>query len=579
MALRTRVWTTGTPDISLRDAFAEALQQGLAERAGTKLSLWDWAMRVPEPKAGILDFNAFPFQRELYAEHEDDREMVIQKSTQVGCSAWSVRWAMYHCDIRGATGMYIFPTSQDVYDWGDARVKPVIDASPYLRSRIQPEDPANKGLRKIGLGFLFFRGSESKRKLDSVDADHLVLDEYDTLAQANIPDAERRLSGPLSKGLIRRLGVPSIPAYGIAKTYDDSDQRKWMVKCEGCTEWQALTFHENVDQKSGLRVCRKCMKPLDVAKGQWVATYPERDVRGYHITRLIAPTLSMEPIIKASKKRAPGEVQVFWNKDLGEPYAPAEGRLSREALQAAQNIGGGFTQVPGYVGSDLVTMGIDVASTRALTIRISAHPNDRRKIALFIGEVESFNELELLMDRYGVNMAVIDHLPEGRLARAFAEKFPGRVYLVAFDTTPNPKTADVVKINEEMRFVSVRRTELMDATAELIRAQKNALPLDLPHGYVEAMQAPVRVVVRDDLGRNSVTYRSAGADDYFMAEAYDVVASEMWLYRTELDRVKSSSFRQLDDMLEFERSHLGDYDGDPEYRPGGREQYDDPNWG
>lgn len=573
MALKTRVWTTGLPDITLRDAFSEAIQNNLNELAGTKMSLWEWASRVPEPKAGILDFNAFPMQKELYQEGEDDREMVIMKSTQVGVSAWGVRWALYHTDVRGATGLYVFPTGQDVYDFGDARIKPLIDASPYLRSRVQPEDPQNKGLRKIGLGFCYFRGSESKRKLDSVDADHLILDEYDTLAQENIPDAERRLSGPLSKGLIRRLGVPSIPAFGIANQYDESDQRKWMVKC-GCGEWQTVTFHENIDQTTMQRVCRKCMKPLDVRKGQWVATFPDRNVRGYHITRLIAPTVNVESIVKASLKRSPGDVQVFWNKDLGEPYAPSEGRLTKDALAAAQGIGGGFTRVPGYTGTNLVTMGVDVASTRALTVRISEHPNEHRKIALWIGEVENFNQLELLMGRYQVNMAVIDHLPEGRLARSFAEKFPGRVYLCAFETTPNPKSPDVLKINDDMRFVSVRRTEAMDATAELVRAQKNALPLDLPHGYVQAMQAPVRVVVKDDLGRNNVTYKSSGADDYFMSELYDVVATELWYYRMALDDQKRETFRQLDDMLEFERSHLGDYEQDPEYRPGGREQYD-----
>lgn len=573
---RRQVFSVGeTSDLNLREALTEALQQGLDERAGTKISFWDWAQRVPEPKAGLLDFNAFPFQKELYQEGEDEREAVVMKSTQVGMSAWSVRWGIYHADIRGATGLYIFPTATDMYDWADVRIKPLIDASPYLRGRILPDDPANKGVRKIGLGFIVFRGSESKRKLDSIDADHLIIDEYDTCSQANIPDAERRLSGPLSKGLIRRLGVPSIPAYGISGQYELSDQRKWHVKCQACNEWQTITFHENVDQNTGERVCRKCMKPVDVATGQWIATYPDRDVRGYHVTRLIAPTIKMHDIVKASKKRSPGEVQVFWNKDLGEPYAPAEGRLSREALAAAQGIGGGITQVPGYAGTNFVSMGVDVASTRALTVRISEHPNDQRKIALFIGEVESFNDLELLMDRYQIGMVAIDHLPEGRLARSFAERFPGRVYVTAFETTPTPKSPDVLKVNEEMRFCTVRRTEAMDATAELIRSQRNLLPLDLPHGYVEAMQAPVRVVSRDEMGRNTVSYKSAGADDYYFAELFDVVATELFYYRVELDTAKRSTFRQLDEMLEFQRSHLGDYEQEVDYQPGGRDEYGD----
>lgn len=558
----------GDDEPTLRDRFAEDIRADIREREGNRLAFFPWAMRVPEPKAGILNFDAFPFQRELYKEGYDDREMVVKKATQIGISAWAVRWLIYHADLRGMTGLYIFPTLSDVYDFSDSRITPVIQASNYLRGRVLPDDPQNKGLKKIGLGFCYFRGSESKRKLDSVDADHIVFDEYDTLAQDNIPDAEMRLSGPLSKGLIRRIGVPSIPGWGIAKSYDESDQRKWMVKC-GCGEWQTPTFFDNVDLEKAIIVCSACMKPLDVGTGQWVATYPDRDMRGYHITRLIAPTVNIASIIKQSKKRNPIERQVFFNKHLGEEFAPAEGRLSREALAAAQSAGEGYVQQPGYVGASLVTMGVDVASTRALNVRISKHSEDGSKIALFINEVEDFNELAKLMGRFQVNMAVIDHLPEGRLARAFAEKFAGRVYLCAYATQPTPTTPKVLNIDDEMRFVSVRRVEAMDATAEMIRMQDNKLPLDLPDGYIEAMQAPVRVATKDELGRVQVTYKSLGEDDYYHAETYDVVATACWQFRVARDEQDADLFTPLEEMLEFQRSDLS-VEGSDDYSPGGR---------
>lgn len=909
MAIATRPSFASTQDdTSLRDAMRERLKSRKAERLGRRISFMDWALKVPEPKAGILNFDVFPMQREMYEEAYDDRETVVKKSTQCGITAWALRWALYHTDLRGMTGLYVFPTLSDVYDLSDARVKPIIGASKYLRGRVLPADPQNKGLMKIGLGFCltsesmvltrsgyvsirdvtigdevlthrgrwrrvtgysariapatvvvkghgipeiratpehpfwvrgsvhrqrpsrrefaeptwreagslnpvrskrvgdfvaqitppvegfdkhseawwwcvgryladgwsnaervefyvadaerdvlverlqrafgrvghlkqrengswmvafggtafareldafghgahgkrltgaalalpdeqlralldgylsgdgcwveehehwiavtvsralalglalawqrlegvpptvtvqrhagknvviagvecdrrdvyyvtmrkkaatahvetdgvawkavrsvepagravvynisveedesfladncivhncYFRGSESKRKLDSVDADHLIIDEYDTCAAENLPDAERRLSGPLSKGLIRRLGVPSIPSWGISRAYDDSDQRRWHVKCGGCGEWQPITFFDNVDQNRCLVVCKECMRPLDVRGGEWVATYPDRSVRGYHVTRLIAPTANIEAIVKQSQKRSPTERQVFFNKDLGEEYAPAEGRLSREALQAAQSAGGGYVQVPGYIGPPIVTMGVDVASTRALNVRISKILGDEvSKIALFIGEVDNFNELGRLMERYSVHMACVDHLPDGRMARSFAERFAGRVFLCAYDTTPTPKTPQVLKVDEEMRFVKVRRTEAMDATAQMIRAQQNKLPLDLPHGYVEAMQAPVRVVTEDELGRKAVSYRSMGTDDWFHAEVYDLVALECWWFRQHRESQEREQMTPLEEMLEFERSHLADPHAEPDYSPGGYE--------
>lgn len=533
-------------------------------------SFWDWAQRVPEPKAGKLDFRRFPFQIELYQQAFDDKQMVIAKSTQVGVSAWATRWGIYHTDIRGMTGLYIFPTVSDMYDYVDARVRPVIDGSEYLQGRVIGVKPQNKGLMRVGLGVIYWRGSESKRKFDSVDADHLVLDEYDTLNQELLPDAERRLSGSLH-GLIRRVGVPSIPEYGIDKVFQASDQRYWHVRCDACGERQPITFEDNVDLERGIRVCRDCRRPIDVAHGEWVAKHPDRDVRGYHVTRLIAPVTDISTIIAASKKRQPFERQVFFNKDLGEPYAPAEGRLSREVIAAAQSAGGGYTQGPAVHGEELITMGVDVASTRALNVRISKHTSDTTKIALHIGTVDSFDELAALMSQFAVKMCAIDHLPDGRLSRSFANRFPGRVYLVSFDTVQHPKDSEVFKVNEEMAHVRVRRTEAMDATAQMIRDQRNLLPADLPEGYVEAMQAPVRYARKDELGRMTVGYRSSGADDYYFAETYDLVATEVWFYRQHRNALERETFQPLDEMLEFERSGLGDYARDDEYQPGGRE--------
>ena len=547
--------------MSLSEALKERLEVEKRDREGTEISFFDWAMRAPEPKTGTLDFKRFPFQLELYKEGVNELDARVMKSTQVGVSAFGVRWSLFHTDTKGLTGLYIFPTQRDVYDFSTARIKPVIDGSAYLRSRQQPDDPDNKGMKGLGLGLIYFRGSESKRGLDSVDADHIVFDEYDTLTQDNIPDAERRITGSLH-GLVRRVGVPSIPDWGIAKLYDESDQREWHVKCSACGEWQTIDFFENVDQVKLLRICRKCGKPVEVGTGEWVAKYPDRENRGYHINRLIAPLANIGSIVKASKKRAPYERQVFFNKDLGLPYAPAEGRLSKEAIAAAQSAGGGYALAPGYVGSNPVTMGVDVASTRNLNVRVSEHFAEGKKRALFIGEVEDFTELDAIFNRFQVNMACIDHLPEGRLARAWAERHPGQIYLVAYDTTPTPKTADVIKVDDDMRFVQVRRVEAIDAMTEMIRTQKNHLPIDLPEGYVGHLQALVRTSEQDELGKVTVVYRKTAEDDYAHAEVYDIVATGLWWRRQGLEELEEDVYTPLDDMIEFERSHLGDYEGD-----------------
>lgn len=535
----------------------------------------DWASRVPEPKTGPLNFDLFPFQRELYAEGTDEREAVVMKSTQVGISAWASRWAMYQSDVRGRTGLYVFPTQHDVHDFSTARVKPVIERSDYLRRRQRATDPSNKGLIGLGGGLVYFRGSQARRGLDAVDADYVVFDEYDMLAHENIPDAERRVTGPLSAGLIRRVGVPTVPDWGIARLYDESDRRRWRVKCHACGHWQTIDFEANIDESTGERVCAGCRKPVDVSTGEWVADFPDRDVRGYHVTRLIAPTANVHATIAASRKHAGYQRQAFFNKDLGVPWAPEEGRLSRAVLAAAQSLGN-FSTSSAYVGDNLITMGVDVASTRALHVRISEHMSDGRKKGIFIGRADDFEELARMMERFTVGMAAIDHLPEGRLARAFVERFPGRAYLVAYNTTVQPRDPELIKVDPDMRFATVQRLAAIDAMTEMIRAQRNLLPLDLPDDYIDHLQALVRGAGKDELGNQRVAYRATGPDDYAQAEIYDLLANELWHFQQELNYALRETYTTLDEHLDFQRSRLSDPNASDYYSPGPNEP--DSGW-
>lgn len=555
-----------------------ALAREAQQTAIISVPFMPWSLKVPEPK-GPLDFARFPFQVEPYTdESEEMREVVVKKATQIGISAYLIRATIYYADVRGWTALYVFPRAKQVYDQSDARVKPLLDGD-YLKGRVPRGYVQNKGLKQIGLGFVYYRGSESKRAVDAVDADVLALDEYDELAQENIPDAERRVSGSLH-GLIRRVGVPSIAEYGITASYEASDQRRWLTKCPACNTWQAVDFWENVDQEQELVVCSKCRKgPLPVEDGEWVAAFPERSVRGYHASRLIVPRIarneneSLTQIIAASKKKKPYEITAFMNKDLAEDYSPEEGRLSPAVLAAAQSAGGEFYQASGYIGANMVTMGVDVASVRNLNVRISEHLPGRVKRALFIGEVASFDDVIDLMRRFRVNMAAIDHLPEGRLARAVAERFPGMVYLVNYAAQK-----EMFKVDNHLHTVSVRRTEAIDAMMAVMREQRNLLPQDLPEGYSAQMKALVRHTTIDDNDRVTVGYKSTGATDYAQAETYDVVATDLWRYRQELeDRSEGEpEMVPMEDALEFRRGALSDPSAP--YSPGPGGEVDPDEW-
>ena len=104
----------GFADLTIARAVDQAVRKHrevvrVREADAPRMGLWEWSQLVPEAKSGTLDFDAYPFQRELYALDPWDRETVIQKSTQLGISAWLMRWGMWLADVERFTVLYVFP--------------------------------------------------------------------------------------------------------------------------------------------------------------------------------------------------------------------------------------------------------------------------------------------------------------------------------------------------------------------------------------------------------------------------------------------------------------------------------------
>jgi hypothetical protein len=566
------------PVLLASDALRERLLVDAEQSKEVLVSYIEWARRIPEPKTGTLDFRRWPFQRELYTEGADEHEIVVQKGTQVGVSTYLIRWAMFWPDIKGLTALYIFPKKVQLYDFSQGRVKPLTKTE-YLIERMGRDDVDNAMMKRIGLGLIYFRGSEVKDDLDSVDADVIAFDEYDRLDQHNIEDAEHRVdASPL--GLIRRVGNPTVDDFGIAGFYSRSDRRQWLVKCGACNEWQALDFWRNVDQDVPAVVCAACRKSLDVREGEWVAQHPSKDVRGYHINRLMVHGVNLSKIIANSTKHDPYAKATFFNKDLGLPYVGSEDRLSEAHLGAAQTIRGRY-QMPFDRQNDRVkTMGVDVASKRDLNVIVSEWDSDFSfKTVLWTGLVRRWYihepgdgpSLEELMQRYQINCAAFDHEPEYLTVRGFAQAFPGRAVIVNYATQKELLTVDTA-----MQRASVRRTEQIDRSFTRIRRQKVALPGDVPvrgavhqqPGFVEQMRSLVRVVEENEKGQRVARYVLVGTTaDYAHAMVYDDVAADYFRIAAEVSELVNDEGTPLDEMLQFERSAVNDPD-DTTYHAG-----------
>lgn len=536
----------------------------------------EWVGRVPEPR-GPLDFGRFAFQREMYDERSaHDREQVFMKATQVGVSTLTVRWALYHADVHKRIALYTFPTDRELGDFSRQRIRPVIKGSEHLLSRIPAGAVDNVGQKQVGVGWVYFRGTN--KPIDSIDADVMVIDEYDSSVPEHLEASERRVSGPMSAGLLRRVGVPSWPDFGIAKAYEESDQRIWTVRCSACSAWNPLkgaeAFAVNVDVDAFAVVCRECRRRLDVRDGEWVPLYPDREVRGYHVPKLIVPGARIGTLVANSRKTRPDQRQAFYNRDLGEPYAPAEGRLGVDQVRAC--VRDDLRPLAKLRSDRFVTAGIDVASSRALNVVIEEAVDDDVGRRVFVGEVEdrdgrsAFDWLCDLMTDFGVAMACIDHAPEGRMAEAFASRFPGRVYRAGY-FSPQPgqrRHAEPWTVDDEARYVGLWRTRAIDATLERFRMQRVILPpLDLlPADYPAHLGALVRRTEELANGGMRVDYVKTGADDYAHAEVYNLAAIELMWRQVGLRAVDDYTSTPL--QLGPGPAEVVDVPGVPVYRSG-----------
>lgn len=482
------------------------------------------------------------------------REIVVKKSGQAGVSEWLLTYAIHTCDQRNGNVLYIFPTDKTVSDFSTARLGPAIEASDYLSQIVV--DGSGKGgtygsnritLKRIRNRHLYFRGSTvdvegNANQLKSVDADVLILDEVDELDQRAPSIASKRL-GHASEELGNTLWVstPTFPGYGISAEYDNSDQRKWFVRCEFCNNRQPLTIDDIVTEWDSLNrpiawhgqkdhtaypVCSKCGRELNrLADGEWVAERPDLDRIGFHLTKLFSPFTKPLEIVRNLDTTDETKKREAWNQDLGEPYTPKGASLAMEDLDACRREYGH--------GPDLHTncyMGIDVGSVLHVVVRTMEDFVARQTRQLYAGE-SSWSSIHNLIKIYRPRVIVVDALPETTEARKLQEAYPRNMVWIAYypNQPAGTKKEETAIWNVVERTVMIDRTRALDAMFAGFYGHRSTLPAHARNirEYYNQMRVPIKV--EREIGATGVkvaTYiDNRRADHYAHAENYAYIAS------------------------------------------------------
>lgn len=461
----------------------------------------------------------------LHALYEDEHPFVIvRKPSQVGVTEFNLTIASWaaatHYASRGVV-LYLLPTQEMADRISQARMTKAIQESPYLRQRAVPEPgiargPANVQRRTIGPGVIYFCGAEQETQFSGIDADLVILDEYDLMNEDVLSLAQARLRSSRSPRLLV-TSTPTISDFGVSHLFALSDQRRYELCCPGCSEWQEPRFPDSVDCGSYSVICLHCQGPLDpLAPGRWLtAGPPDAEIRGYQLNRLTLPNPPLREMRLALDGAVPTSKETFYRQDLGQPFTSPEARLTPEVLNACIEPWRPELPLKVYV------MGIDVG--RKLHVVIRGRKNERWYLyAAFTAD--SFEQLEGCFTRYNIDCCVVDALPETREAKRFQQSHIGVVWLAQYTQQG---------IEPEWSYgdglVRAPRTLLLDEMLHRFREKTYVLPPDvhaLAQGeYFRHLQAPVRITELDAWGHPVASYKHRQPDDFAHAEVYATLAA------------------------------------------------------
>ena len=455
-------------------------------RPRDRLSLRDWTRIANYTIDGNpCNLAKIPYVRGVYEDNANT--VVFRKGSQVAVTSWALAKALHGADEHGMRWIYFLPTDTEMDDFVADRVRGVIEASPHLQSRMGTTD--NTGLKKIGAGLIYFRGLWTKRRAKSVPADGLIFDEVDEINPENIAFGEDRVLASAWQMKIY-LSVPSFSDTGIDKLFQQTDQRWYLIKCAACNEWNSLDedFPENFlplteslkktypEGATHYRGCRWCGTRLDVSAGEWVAKRPSEVRHGYHVSRLVtlvyppdypnAATFLMDEYANSQGSQA--RLARWEIAFRGLPFDGEGARITDELLNSLEGIEG-FQ----YSAQANCFMGVDQGDN--LDISIYQRIGKDLKL-IYCEQTQQWDRLDDLMERYNIRMAGIDGNPNRNSAKRFATKYKKRAFIQDFVGDQLQDRLTVFEGREECRWVTMDRTQSLDATVDFVESGKLILP-------------------------------------------------------------------------------------------------------
>lgn len=350
----------------------EALTRGLRPREFIRFPDWCdrylWLARGGRRYQWQTSLTPYLRQPMLDASPDSEvEEIVIMKPSQVGASeAFAVAFPLYMADVAPCNVLEIRPDLDEAARFKQLRIDTVIANSPHLSALCREKKSRDSGntqhLLVFDGGSWTILGSNSPAGLSSLPATVVIFDERDRMAAAagvgvrsegdqyllaKARTITFRDTWPRRK-LIQISSPGETSTSRIEPAWLASDRRRYYVPCTECggkIRWlhSRLWWPRGGDPRTARYRCQLCDRLLDertkheqLAAGEWIAEYPDRDVRGYKLVGLDSPFMAWGELAEERErvKGNPNEMRVYVNTKEGESYdTHAEARVDLAALK------------------------------------------------------------------------------------------------------------------------------------------------------------------------------------------------------------------------------------------------------
>ena len=528
-------------------------------------------------KPGRMELGYFPWQRpiiDVLVLEPTRRGVLICKPTQVGLSELLITHVGWGIDQRPGPMLYLTTTDTQARKFSLQRFEYMLDTAPVLADKVLRGREQHETIlyKLFHGGSLSLFGSGSPSQMMSEPALRVYLDELDKLrifpGYGSGWSLAQSRTRAFSRSEIWGWSTPTLPDVGISVLMRDlGDERRWFVACPHCggeqwLKWGQVTI-EGRDAGTARYVCEACGEVISDAQ-RWKAIYEggfrstldpgvaaERRFAGFYINRLMSPRHTVRGIAELYLAcRNEGDLQVFFNTELGEPYQSAATPVSREDLdrRAVRE-----PQMPPPDDTMWLTVGVDAQAKNVFYTDVSAWTPDGLKHLLayeVIRDDSGFSRLEGFLRKFAVvtggrELRIALGCIDAQYDTANIYKFCQRVgasWLIPV-WYGRVKHGDIwqwqLHKERNIHVLHLNRPYWMDRahgrfTGGTEFAAGVVLPVGIADVYKEHVLANVRVEVEDrTFARRKVTWVKRTKqlhDDFLQAAVYAEVAHEMLLW-------------------------------------------------